>query len=460
MLRESLKSKILDSAPGRYFYGHIIRTEEGIDLEVIESNEAKESWSNRRITQIELFRPFNIDWQISLSEALNEGIYNTRGCYIKKVDENELVAWHCNIENKELIETREELETQKSLLELFIDSIPEIVFYKDRERNYIVCNDALAKLIDKPKEEIIGRRDSEVDVLQFQAHKCKEFDQKVIDSKTGITVEEKVFLPSGEVRIMESLKAPFWGPHKDLLGVIGICRDITEKRRAEKLLAQNELGFRQVFENISECMIITQRGKIVEVNNAYENIYGESSSLIDKEMGIKYLIDKFYIDDIKDKLPIDYKQPFILRGRILRKDGEPRFVRIKHQLISEERGVLLICDITSQMQKNMELERLRGEFFANLSHEFKTPVNLIHSALQLLRLKLQDLSVEEIQYDKCFNICTQNISRLLKLISNLIDSTKIDSGYFKYNPQNYDIIQVAENITLSVVDYCEQNGLN
>lgn len=460
MLKESLKSKILDSAPGRYFYGHIVMTEKGVDLNILESNAIRGDCANKKITQIELFKSVDINWERCLNEALIKGSCKIKQCYINKISENELVVWVCNLENEELVQTRDELETQKSLLELFIDAIPDIVFYKDLDRNYITCNNALAKLINKPKQQIIGKKDSEVDILHFQADKCKEFDQKVIESKIGITVEEKVFLPSGEVRIMESLKVPFWGANNKLLGIIGVCRDITEKRKTEELIVQNEKIFREVFENISEGMIITQKGKILEINNAYEEIYGESISLINRIEDIQYLINKFKLEDIKDKLPIDYKEPFTLKGEVLRKDGERRFVRMKYQLISEEKGVLLIGDITSQIEKNIELERLRQEFFANLSHEFKTPINLIHSALHLLKLQLKELPIDEISYERCFDICSQNISRLLKLTSNLIDSTKIDSGYFKYNPQNYDIVQVIENTALSTVDYCQQNGLN
>lgn len=76
------------------------------------------------------------------------------------------------------------------------------------------------------------------------------------------------------------------------------------------------------------------------------------------------------------------------------------------------------------------MEKLRMEFFANISHEFKTPVNLIYSALQLLELKLKNnIDRDEDSYINYIKMAKQNVFRLLKLINNLIDSTKLEAGF-------------------------------
>ncbi|MGL4738412.1 MAG: PAS domain-containing sensor histidine kinase [Cellulosilyticaceae bacterium] len=460
MLDEAcLKSRILDTIPGTYFYGRIIHAEEGLDLEVLQSNGAKALWQGQCVSRMACLNTVQILWDACLQETLTKGTYHNTQLRISRLSSDECVIWIDSVVQMELLEAKDALETQQYLLELFIDAIPDVVFYKDPQGVYITCNKALEQLIGQEKKAIIGRKDSEVAILQTQSHLCETFDQKVVASKTGITVEEKVFLPTGEVRIMESMKAPFWGPQEDLLGIIGICRDVTERRRAEELLAQSEYRFRKVFENISEGMVMTHAGSILEVNEAYEKIYGEGRHRIPKEAGIQYILDKFDPESLEEALPSDITAPFAVNGRIIRCDGDERYIGMKHEIIGGRRGVILISDITAQIQKDRELEHLRQEFFANLSHEFKTPINLIHSALQLMKLRLQDEQIEMTSYDKCFSICNQNISRLLKLISNLIDSTKIDAGYFKYNPKNYDIVQVVESIVMSVVTHCEQNGL-
>lgn len=113
------------------------------------------------------------------------------------------------------------------------------------------------------------------------------------------------------------------------------------------------------------------------------------------------------------------------------------------------------------LQKNKELyeanesDRLRTEFFSNLSHEFLTPLNVILGALQLLGLSLKDY--REFKY---VGVMKQNCYRLLRLINNLIDISKIDSGFCKMNLENHNIVNIIEEISLSVVPYAEQKGIS
>ncbi|MGM8289104.1 histidine kinase dimerization/phospho-acceptor domain-containing protein, partial [Clostridium perfringens] len=97
---------------------------------------------------------------------------------------------------------------------------------------------------------------------------------------------------------------------------------------------------------------------------------------------------------------------------------------IKNENGESIRRIIVINDITDTIEKSNEMEKLRMEFFANISHEFKTPVNLIYSALQLLELKLKNnIDRDEDSYINYIKMAKQNVFRLLKLINNLIDST-------------------------------------
>ncbi|WP_297993093.1 sensor histidine kinase KdpD [uncultured Clostridium sp.] len=108
-----------------------------------------------------------------------------------------------------------------------------------------------------------------------------------------------------------------------------------------------------------------------------------------------------------------------------------------------------------------EVEKAKGQFFANLSHEIKTPINIIYSCVQLL-----DINKEEGEkslwnsYNKYDNTIKQNCYRLLRLVNNLVDITKIDSGYMNLNFVNYEIVGLVEDITLSIVPYVESKNIN
>lgn len=134
--------------------------------------------------------------------------------------------------------------------------------------------------------------------------------------------------------------------------------------------------------------------------------------------------------------------------------------KIDPSKIYENEYVIWLTDISQEIE-NEELQKNKTEFFANLSHELRTPLNIIFSSLQVLNLKAEAIK-EVSQKDsilKYTNIAMQNTYRLLKLVNNLIDSNKITSGYFDYNPQNYDIIFFIESICQSIVEFAKSKGI-
>lgn len=107
-----------------------------------------------------------------------------------------------------------------------------------------------------------------------------------------------------------------------------------------------------------------------------------------------------------------------------------------------------------------EIEKAKTQFFANLSHEIKTPINIIYSCFQLLDINKRKGETELWNsYNKYYGTIKQNCYRLLRLVNNLVDITKIDSGFMKLNFINYEIVSLVEDITLSIVPYVESKNI-
>jgi signal transduction histidine kinase len=132
----------------------------------------------------------------------------------------------------------------------------------------------------------------------------------------------------------------------------------------------------------------------------------------------------------------------------------------------DEIGVLatsfnkLIKENKRLLEETIEYDRLKTEFFSNISHELKTPLNMIFSTIQLLPLYLKNDNekLEITKINKHISTMKQNCYRLLRLVDNLIDITKIDSGFGELNLQNKNIVEVVENITLSTVEYAQNKS--
>jgi len=114
--------------------------------------------------------------------------------------------------------------------------------------------------------------------------------------------------------------------------------------------------------------------------------------------------------------------------------------------------------IIDEMQK---YDKLKTEFFSNISHELRTPLNVIFCAVQLMEMNLNEnpYALNQSFIKKNVMSIKQNSLRLIRLVNNLIDITKIDGQAFEISLHNEDIVFVVKEIVLSVADYVTNKGL-
>ncbi|MDK2562635.1 ATP-binding protein [Romboutsia sedimentorum] len=125
--------------------------------------------------------------------------------------------------------------------------------------------------------------------------------------------------------------------------------------------------------------------------------------------------------------------------------------------ITEEKN---IEEQKNKLEKAIHLESIKNEFFANISHEFKTPLNIILGSMQLLNQNIQNDNITIEKLKRCSGTIKQNSYRLLRLVNNVIDMSRIDTGYYELQLSNNNIVSIIEDITLSVVNYVENKNIS
>lgn len=358
-----------------------------------------------------------------------------------------------------------EVEQKNKFLKSLIDSIPDFIFYKDLQGYYLGLNESLAtQYFGKLESELIGKNYKELKGHNKENESFIKQDEEIIAEKDIRVYEESLLLVDGDIKEYETIKSPFYDENNNIMGVLGISRDITHRNIAEKSLKESEEKFRQLAENIENMFLIYEEGKVTYVSPGYEKIFGRSCKDLYKNLRnmFNYICPEDQ-DIVKD---IEFTENVDVAFRIIRGDGATRWVWLKGFPLRDDlgnvvRALFIAQDITAIKEAEKELERLRTEFFANLSHEFRTPLNLIFSSLQMVEFKLkQSITADELGLGKYTNIIRQNSFRLLRLVNNLIDSTKIDAGYVEYNPENSDIISYVKGIAHSVSTFAKEKHMD
>jgi len=129
----------------------------------------------------------------------------------------------------------EELSTNLSLLNALLNSVPDLVFYKDLNGHYMGCNAAVEKLFGLPEKEVVGKSDYDIFPKEI-ADFFKEKDQQMLKSGVPQRNEEWVTYPDGERVLLDTLKTPFYTTEGELIGLIGVSRDITLIKEQEEQL--------------------------------------------------------------------------------------------------------------------------------------------------------------------------------------------------------------------------------
>lgn len=256
-----------------------------------------------------------------------------------------------------------------------------------------------------------------------------------------------------------------------LIGLfIETINKIKESEKLTEELQNNQKMLLTITENIKD-LIITEDclGNITYANNIALNKLGcEREELYGKKL-------KDFIYSEKNVIGND-DENIILKEQIWKsKNGDHLSVESIISNITEEKKrklskiiVARDCSFREELEnlekkynEIKEVENIRSQFFANLSHEFKTPINIIYSCVQIFDTykNTNDKDLGEIyrKYDKTIK---QNCFRMLRLINNLVDITKIDSGFIKAKLINYDIVSLVEEISLSTIPYVKSKNIN
>jgi len=389
------------------------------------------------------------------------------------------------IARKTFQELSNKFQEKSSLLEAVIDNMSEGLVFCDKEGNYLFWNKAAYRLLNvKNKIEKIGQTKDffYLTSLDGKIIPAEEYPIQIVFK--GFSIKDQVYVAnmkdaSHERRVLLFNGKPIYDKDNNFMFGLITFSDITQiKEQGKRIEKQWDFINRALDQLEAPVYILTYPDLKFVLSNKQANIFFSSilKRKIDKDNisnetvkivseAINFAdIEKYYLDLGRNK-----KIHTITPTITLNIDGKARYFTAISTPIQNSLGETthIICsafEITSSIiysKKLEEISRLKEEFFANVSHEFRTPLTVILGALQMLNSTVPPTKPEEflVKTGKYLAIMKQNCHRLVKLINNLLDVTRIDSGYLILSFQNHDIVSLVKEITMSVSDFISQKNI-
>jgi two-component system cell cycle sensor histidine kinase/response regulator CckA len=228
-----------------------------------------------------------------------------------------MLGTHTDITERKAAE--EALASERSRLRAVLDTIPDLVWLKDPGGSYLSCNPAFERLMGLSEAELVGRTDYDfadrehADAFRAQDHGA------ILAGGPVVNLEQVTFAADGRRAIVETIKTPMRDHHGELLGVLGIARDVTEARATAEALRRSEERLRLFVEHAPAALAMFDRDlRYLSASRRWRSDYG---------LGDSDLTGRRHYDvspDVRDDWREVHRRG--LAGEVVRAE-EDRFVR-------------------------------------------------------------------------------------------------------------------------------------
>lgn len=376
----------------------------------------------------------------------------------RKIQENlkqekEFIKKEWQKQSRSLLEKDEQYRT-------LAENSEDMILRFDKLFNIIYANLCTERVYEIPRSALIGQNIKELDESSEQA----DFWQRNIERafNTGISINERLKLYKQSRKFYYDVR---FVPEKDVNGevinVFATARDITELIKKEKELYDSQWHLKQAqrIAKIGSWEWNIRQNKLTLSEELYKILgYEPKDTMLSAD-----LIKQFLSNDVVAELeqivvsPPGIFEDFEFEVDIKQADGQVRHCMVRGEPIFGSSGKLkklhgTLQDITDRILMEVEIknarlkaeesDRLKSAFLANMSHEIRTPLNGILGFSELL--KRRNLAVDKRQFYT--DIICSNSKQLLKIISDIIDISKIEAGQIYIDQEECEINSLLEEL--------------
>lgn len=331
-----------------------------------------------------------------------------------------------------------------------IDYASDVICSVDSRGRFSNVSPACQKSWGYRPEELIGAPLLQVIALD-DVDSTRAAVQAIRESETDNTFENRV--TTGDGKQIYTLWSAHWSQAEQ--SMYCVAHDITDRKRAETLLRENEQRIRTIIEKMPiGLLLVNPDGQIDFANPQAYQMFQYSP---DKMLGLS-VTDLFSIMDpqgtnFQDKLNI--RQP----GKVIELTGiksdlsqfPVEFALNEYESVRGQQYLSVIVDVTERH----EIQKMRQAFVSMVSHELRTPLNSVLGHLQMIEMGVFGALPEELL--KGSKRSERNVERLIGLINDLLDLEKLESGTLAVSIEPVELRVLIENALASIEEFARKH---
>ncbi|MBU2512744.1 PocR ligand-binding domain-containing protein [bacterium] len=170
-------------------------------------------------------------------------------------------------EIRERKRVEETLQKREAHLQTLIENIPDLIWLKDSEGVYLSCNSKFERFFGAREADIVGKTDYDFVNKELADFFCEKDKVAMAAGKPTMNEEEVTFADDGHKELLETVKTPMFDTEGKLIGVLGIARDITERKQAEEKLIKAQTYISNIIDSMPTMLIsVDTEGKVTQWN--------------------------------------------------------------------------------------------------------------------------------------------------------------------------------------------------
>ena len=356
------------------------------------------------------------------------------------------------------------LEKSETLFRALFDLSPDAIVLVDPHDTsgiwpIIDCNPTAGRMNGYERDELLGRSIDLLNVLPATEERRTEYLEQ-LRFAGHLKIETHHRHKNGTVFPVEISTTLIKVGERELL--LGLDRDITERRRVETALNREKQFFESlVLHSPAAIVVLDDNENIISCNPAFEALYGYQSHEVLGATLDRLITTEETLSEAKKYTQQVMSSTVHAFGKRKRKDhslvdveifGVPVFVA------GEKIGTLAIYhDVSELVQARKQAEeasRTKSEFLANMSHEIRTPMN---GVIGMLELALDTpLTSEQRDY---LQTSLQSAESLLTLLNDILDFSKIEAGRLEFENINFSLRTAVEDVAYTLARRAQDKGL-